>query len=72
MLTLDSLDTLDTLDALDTIDMLGTLDTLDTIHTSYITCNGYYKTFKLFGHGRTDSRTIAIPRGAFAPKNIES
>jgi hypothetical protein len=24
---------------------------------------------ELFGHGRTDSLTIAIPRGAFAPRN---
>ena len=52
--TLDSLNTLDTLNALDT---LYTLYTLNTINTSYITCNGYYKTFKLFGHGRTDRLT---------------
>jgi hypothetical protein len=33
---------------------------------TYITSNGFYKTFKLFGD---PSVTIAIPRGAFAPKN---
>ena len=58
--SLDSLDAFDTLDNLDTLDILDTLDTLDTINTSYITCNGYYKTFKLFGHGRTDSPLLFL------------
>jgi hypothetical protein len=51
------LETLDTLDTLDMLETLETLDTLDMLDTSYITCNGYCRTFKLNGDGRIHSLT---------------